>query len=351
MNPNLQVFIQNQRFSVCLPLVSDCQRFVWVYSNQVDIPPKSAIELSKVFDRYPYLTQKETNRLAQRCSLHPDQVKVWFMVERIRYGISWDFKDIFAARSKLKSNQGEKERKAGGGQKKGCKKKTGVSGGTQAKKECKKEKTANKGGKEEKKVNQEQPMEEEKNEKEDNENTEEKQVTEPEEERAQEEGRTEMQMLLQLTDTEMEKKRHAVSLNPAAVTDVLKLKEIIEGPDDPTTDSEEESPLKPRCPQKTEAQVLMMRTAFLQCQYPDHEDYNQLSEVIGLHRSVLVQWYNDTRYHIKRAMPRWLSPEQHKRMLANIKYRQFLKSVMKLQPAKREKRIQWKKALVGIASQ
>ncbi|XP_074554970.1 homeobox and leucine zipper encoding b [Halichoeres trimaculatus] len=364
-NPNLQIFILNQSHSVTLPLVSDKQRLIWVHSNQIDLPPKSVAELSKTFDRFPYLTQKETNALAHRCSLHPDQVKVWFMEQRIRYGISWDFKDIQVVRSKLKSNQkkeelqqnAKKEEKKDGGRKKTRKRKVGTSGGETVEKKCKKEKSSTKGENEERKMTPQQTMKEEKNEKvekdeKDSEKKKKSQVMETGEmeEEGMKQGETEKQKLVQLTGAELEGELDTMSVNPNyAVTDIDKLKELIEGTDNPSTDSKTRHH-KPRAHPRTQAQEAMMRRAFLQCQYPDNEDYIQLSALIGLHRSLLVQWYCDTRYHIKRAHPRWLSKEQHRRMVANIKYRQFLKSVMKTQPAKSDKKIEWEKALHGEAT-
>ncbi|XP_044039502.1 homeobox and leucine zipper encoding b isoform X2 [Siniperca chuatsi] len=102
-------FSLNQNSAVCLPLVSDSQRLIWVHSNQINLQIDGAAELDKAFDRFPYLTQKETAALAQRCSLHPDQVKVWFMVQRLRYGISWDYKDIHKVQMKFKSSRGKVE--------------------------------------------------------------------------------------------------------------------------------------------------------------------------------------------------------------------------------------------------
>ncbi|XP_029310880.1 homeobox and leucine zipper encoding b isoform X3 [Cottoperca gobio] len=122
-------FNLNQSSTVCLPLVSDSQMLIWVHSNEINLQPDGAAELDKAFDRFPYITQKQTAALAQRCSLHPDQVKVWFMVQRLLYGISWDYKDISRVRRKFKSSQGKEELqtrkgeevKEDGGENKECK--------------------------------------------------------------------------------------------------------------------------------------------------------------------------------------------------------------------------------------
>lgn len=99
-------FNLNRNYALCLPLVSDSQRIIWVHSNQIDLQDGAA-ELDKAFDQFPYLTEKETAALAQRCSLHPDQVRVWFMLQRLRYGISWDYKDIQEVRREMRPKQEE----------------------------------------------------------------------------------------------------------------------------------------------------------------------------------------------------------------------------------------------------
>ncbi|XP_071315057.1 homeobox and leucine zipper encoding b [Trachinotus anak] len=111
MNVAPVAFSMIQNAVVCLPLLSESQKLIWVHSNQVDIQLDGAAELDEAFDRFPYLTQKQTAALARRCSLHPDQVKVWFMVQRLRYGISWDHKDIRELRRKFKSSQRKEQRK------------------------------------------------------------------------------------------------------------------------------------------------------------------------------------------------------------------------------------------------
>ncbi|XP_029931452.1 homeobox and leucine zipper encoding b [Myripristis murdjan] len=93
-------FSLNQNNAVCLPLVCEKRKLMWVHSNQIQVQLDSEAELDKAFSAFPYLSQRETAALAQRCSLHPDQVKVWFMLQRLRYGISWDREDICKVRKK-----------------------------------------------------------------------------------------------------------------------------------------------------------------------------------------------------------------------------------------------------------
>lgn len=119
-------FSLNQNSMVCLPVVSDSTKVIWINFDQTSLQLDSATELQldKAFDSFPYLTQNQTAALAQRCSLHPDQVKVWFMVQRLRYGISWDYKDIRDVRKKIKPSWGKKElKKDKGGKKRSGRKK------------------------------------------------------------------------------------------------------------------------------------------------------------------------------------------------------------------------------------
>ncbi|XP_030609144.1 homeobox and leucine zipper encoding b [Archocentrus centrarchus] len=105
MNATPMTLSMNQSGVVCLPLVSENRKLVWVHSHQINLQVNGAAELDEAFDRFPYLTQRQTTELAERCSLHPDQVRAWFMVQRLRYGISWDYKDIYEVRSKFNSSQ------------------------------------------------------------------------------------------------------------------------------------------------------------------------------------------------------------------------------------------------------
>lgn len=113
------LFHKNQNSALCLPLLSEEKKIIWVHSAELKIPEDKVSKLDEAFNRIPYLTQKQTLSLAQHCSLHPDQVRVWFMVQRLLYGISWDAKDIHKVRRQLlggttskKQHKNEKETKS-----------------------------------------------------------------------------------------------------------------------------------------------------------------------------------------------------------------------------------------------
>uniref|UniRef100_A0A3Q3WQS9 Homeobox domain-containing protein n=1 Tax=Mola mola TaxID=94237 RepID=A0A3Q3WQS9_MOLML len=93
-------FTTNHNSVVCLPLVSEGLKLVWTQSDQtreLDAIP----ELVQAFNLFPYPSSREVNALARICALPLDKVKVWFMVQRIKYGISWSSEEIEETRRKL----------------------------------------------------------------------------------------------------------------------------------------------------------------------------------------------------------------------------------------------------------
>ncbi|XP_076149868.1 homeobox and leucine zipper encoding a [Alosa pseudoharengus] len=93
-------FSTNHNSVVCLPLVSEGLKLVWTQSDQtreLDTVP----ELVQAFNVFPYPTSRELSTLACLCALPLDKVKVWFMVQRIKYGISWTSEEIEETRRKL----------------------------------------------------------------------------------------------------------------------------------------------------------------------------------------------------------------------------------------------------------
>ncbi|XP_069567431.1 homeobox and leucine zipper encoding a [Brachyistius frenatus] len=93
-------FTTNTNSVVCLPLVSEGLKLVWTQSDQtreLDAIP----ELVQAFNLFPYPSSREVSTLARVCALPLDKVKVWFMVQRIKYGISWSSEEIEETRRKL----------------------------------------------------------------------------------------------------------------------------------------------------------------------------------------------------------------------------------------------------------
>ncbi|XP_072297106.1 homeobox and leucine zipper encoding a [Eucyclogobius newberryi] len=93
-------FTTNTNSAVCLPLVSEGLKLVWTQSDQTS-ELDSIPELVQAFNLFPYPSSREVNLLAKVCVLPLDKVKVWFMVQRIKYGISWSSEEIEETRRKL----------------------------------------------------------------------------------------------------------------------------------------------------------------------------------------------------------------------------------------------------------
>lgn len=93
-------FSTNHNSVICLPLVSEGLKLVWTQSDQTR-ELDSIPELVQAFNVFPYPTSQEVSTLARMCALPLDKVKVWFMVQRIKYGISWASEDIEETRLKL----------------------------------------------------------------------------------------------------------------------------------------------------------------------------------------------------------------------------------------------------------
>lgn len=91
----------NRTHLVCLPLVSEGLKLVWVRSEQTH-ELDAVSELVEAFNSFPYPTEQEASALARRCALPAERVKVWFMMQRVRYGISWGDDDIRETRRKLR---------------------------------------------------------------------------------------------------------------------------------------------------------------------------------------------------------------------------------------------------------
>lgn len=460
-------FSLNQSSAVCLPLFSDSQSFIWVHSNEINLQLEGVAELDKAFDHFPYLTMEQTAALAKRCSLQPDQVKMWFMVQRLRYGISWDYKDIHTVRWKLrgmgngvnkdrgenekikrdvKESGGKKEQSANNGRmneenereqtlKKGMDRKV-EEGNTQKKR--KRMTVMEKMRKKKKKQEKESVVERAEEMRSDERVCEKSSQTETtlftrkkkkkqdsvveraeEEETRSDERECEKSSQTETTFFTKKKKKakkrlrfveewathesfvapdEPLDASPLFVplsqsfdelppladnqTVVLQRGDDANPPTTPVESAEGESEMEAQleeeedenlhvettnhndavpdvrdgsptiathledphvvdagtppawmrsCNTKTQTQLATMKVAFSHCQYPEREDYDQLALVIDIPRYVLVRWWGDMRYYIKKVRPRWMNAEQHRRALANIRYRQYLKA-LKLQP-------------------
>ncbi|KAK9524844.1 hypothetical protein VZT92_017210 [Zoarces viviparus] len=369
-------FRLNQSSVLCLPLVSDSQRLIWVSSNEFNLQLDGAAELDEAFNRFPYLTQRQTAALAQRCSLHPDQVKVWFMAQRIRYGISWDYKDIPNVRAKVMSGRGKEEsqnRKGAEVKEEGGENKNRKREGEKKAGEVREEQSASVGRmtgedvrateRSEIKMKPEQPVKEENDRKgeEDKRNAQKKRKRttasdkmgkkrvkqgvvaraeggEIRSEGAERESQTSTQT--ETTPFTRKKKKKKAKADKGLLSVQAWPGEnnlVVDG--SPAVTQQQGSPVvgtrtlpkRVRFKTKTRTQLAKMKEAFCNCQYPGVADYTRMAMRIDVPRYILVQWFGDMRYYIKKSKPRWMTQEKYSQALANINYWQYLKALMKIE--------------------
>lgn len=88
---------------VCLPPVSDDLQVIWSraeLTEELDDHP----QLTSTFSFFPYPSMPEIALLSLRYGLQMEKVKNWFMVQRIRCGISWSPEEIEETRARLNYN-------------------------------------------------------------------------------------------------------------------------------------------------------------------------------------------------------------------------------------------------------
>ncbi|XP_054916137.1 homeobox and leucine zipper encoding b [Poeciliopsis prolifica] len=416
---------------ICLPLLSEDKRVLWVHANEVNVQTDKVAELENAFSRSPYLTRKQTNALAQRCSLHPDQVKVWFIAQRLRYGISWDYKDIREIWNKLNSSREDEEgdeefqdnvKDNQGKGKKMSLMERNVNWNTEQERPMEKETgrratvdeaatpdkrrtigvMSNRRRKRKKRdvewiTDQAETLGAKMAENEEQTSStwegayvskkkrraHTKLISSPDqtdyenllveaeipfvdfssvvlqpqtqtstavpitESQADLQGRriTLLKSSLENTDA-LACLEKALSSEPAKENDVVsevdELKELVKAENNflaassPTAGTSQKeglltegAVLRPRSRLKTQSQLLMLRRAFLEFQYPDAEQYSLLTRLVGIQRHHLVQWFGDRRYSMKKSKPRWMTEEQYKEILTNIRYRQYKNILLK----------------------
>ncbi|XP_018411622.1 PREDICTED: homeobox and leucine zipper protein Homez [Nanorana parkeri] len=64
---------------------------------------------------------------------------------------------------------------------------------------------------------------------------------------------------------------------------------------------------------KSKQQLQILKSFFLKCQWATREDYMRLEEITGLPRADIIQWFGDTRYALKHGQLRWFrnSMQEH----------------------------------------
>nr|DBA22478.1 TPA: hypothetical protein GDO54_013502 [Pyxicephalus adspersus] len=64
---------------------------------------------------------------------------------------------------------------------------------------------------------------------------------------------------------------------------------------------------------KTKQQLQILKSFFLKCQWATREDYMMLEDITGLPRADIIQWFGDTRYALKHGHLRWFRNSMHER--------------------------------------
>ncbi|CDQ67374.1 unnamed protein product [Oncorhynchus mykiss] len=307
-------FSTNHNSVVCLPLVSEGLKLVWTQSDQtreLDTIP----ELVQAFNVFPYPTSREVNALARLCALPLDKVKVWFMVQRIKYGISWASEEIEETRRKLagpertNDNANEKEIKIRNGYPRTLQTSRHCptfqflsptpsgfillppSSGTSLEMGLTTGESKNES-------QQLRPLPLVAHRPRDQENGAEMQGR-AQEKGARSNGVKDSHFFQNFLSNSLE------AFGEGAVG--------VEAEEDEV--AEEASPLHFRGsknpeikqpPSATKEQLDILKEHFLRCQWPKSEDYTQLVELTGLPRADVSQWFGDTRYAVKNGQLRWV---------------------------------------------
>ncbi|KAK7910346.1 hypothetical protein WMY93_015030 [Mugilogobius chulae] len=372
--PNLApaAFNRNQNSTLCLPLMSENQKIIWGYSSEINIPMDKVAVLDEAFSRFPYLTQKKTISLAQSCSLHPDQVKVWFISQRLCYGISWDAKDINEMRRKMlgkitpKRKQSECETEVVKKQKLSREEEgEAKEGAARNQRVVKKEKRSNAAIEDQivpkKQRNQKGKVLKRKDYILDPSGAKTSPTPWPKTETPAADHQTllstcskaDITFLQTDADNSFAIPDEALDWSPS----VFVQSQIVSSEAPVPVEGQQQAETKHQHPEKntftpesaptcssfdsssicrregkikTLEQMTIIKEEFTKCQYPTSKQYKELSLRTGLPRAHLVQWFNDTRYSIKKFKPSWLTVEQHRAAVANVVHEQHLRKMSKM---------------------
>ena len=382
-----QAFSLNKNSTLCLPVFSADNKLLWVHSNSITQEVAHAADtLDGAFEVFPYPKREEMAKLARRCSLHLDHVRVWFMFQRLHYGISWDYADICAVQRRLLGPGRRRPAKAAK-----AAVVVGGEGDPQAVREQGEEKEE---AEEEEEAAREDVLEEagkrgssegsgscvkmgargvatEKGEEgegrgggsgETGEST--ASPTPPPVSSVRrrygpprkKKKKTPYDLLPKVQVSPLASKgyrgppgageNHAGRKADSTAT-VSREHDAVDGVapgngsahgntsalSDLDTSKAKASPpdAKPKNKNKTREQLEQLeqlnhlRRAFLACQYPEPSDYDRLTELTGRQRQKLAQWFADRRYDLKNSKPRWITRQDQQRVLARMRLQQRVK--------------------------
>ncbi|XP_056382112.1 homeobox and leucine zipper protein Homez [Hyla sarda] len=326
---------------VCLPPISDDLQLIWTQAeltSELDDHP----QLIHTFSYFPYPTMPEIALLCLRYGLQMEKVKAWFMVQRIRCGISWSSEEIEETRSRLLYNQDQLHFKPLIAVAKKSNVLRSIEKPSVSSPKCDAEQV--------KLPHSPCSSSDE---------------VAPHAKKLKLNDRTPETRKLMTTDHPYERKRESSSYDSTGTyrdcitaTDMSpELKQVprnkVKHPatsqvfeaeetkkktfgSSPTTDEEGHKMSSSwsiddckdiqahgsgeiiggtlredyytraiRRQRKTKEQLTILKSFFLQCQWARREDYKQLEEITGLPRSDIIQWFGDTRYALKHGQLRW----------------------------------------------
>ncbi|XP_073527152.1 homeobox and leucine zipper protein Homez [Phyllobates terribilis] len=324
---------------VCLPPISDELQLIWTQAeltNELDDHP----QLIHTFSYFPYPTMPEIALLCLRYGLQMEKVKAWFMVQRIRCGISWSSEEIEETRSRLVYNQDQLHFKpliavAKKSVFRNLEKSSVPSPKRDAMKAIFPHSPCSSSGDvapETKKprLNDKTP---ERHEQKTPELTNEqiKESSSYESPGTYKHCKTATDMspkpkLLLKNQVKHEPEMNSSLSSPLTDEDGRKMLSsswnIYDGHGVQAHGSNENSGgcLREdyytrviRRQRKTKEQLTILKSFFLQCQWARREDYKQLEEITGLPRADIIQWFGDTRYALKHGQLRWFRDSTQER--------------------------------------
>ncbi|XP_075685004.1 homeobox and leucine zipper protein Homez [Rhinoderma darwinii] len=333
---------------VCLPPISDDLQLIWTQAeltNELDDHP----QLIHTFSYFPYPTMPEIALLCLRYGLQMEKVKAWFMVQRIRCGISWSSEEIEETRSRLLYNQDQlhfkpliavakksnvfrnlekppvpSKRDAGQAvlPRSPCSSSGDVA--PDAKKQRLNDMTHERHGQrttalinEEKKESSSwdsdtyrhcntatdvspEPRQILRN-----------QVQHPAASHMFAEDDTEMNSSVSSPPTDEEVRK--VLSSSWGIDHCKELQAHGSNESSGGILREDYYTRVIRRQRKTKEQLAILKSFFLQCQWARREDYKHLEEITGLPRSDIIQWFGDTRYALKHGQLRWFRDSTQER--------------------------------------
>ncbi|XP_069817747.1 homeobox and leucine zipper protein Homez [Dendropsophus ebraccatus] len=332
---------------VCLPPISDDLQLIWTQAeltNELDDHP----QLIHTFSYFPYPTMPEIALLCLRYGLQMEKVKAWFMVQRIRCGISWSSEEIEEARSHLLYNQDQLHFKP----------LIAVAKKSNILRNLEKPPVASPKSDAEQAILPHSPcsssdeMAPHAKKPRLNDKTPEthgRRTTELTNEQKRESSGYDSagtyRQCKTATDMSSEPKqvlrnqvKHPSASHVFAVDDAEKSPSVSSPPTDEeahkmslswsldngtemqahgSNDTSGGTPREDyytraiRRQRKTKEQLAVLKSFFLQCQWARREDYKQLEEITGLPRSDIIQWFGDTRYALKHGQLRWFRDSAH----------------------------------------